>query len=160
MSKQDAEQNPELQADRIDLRAGAIDVVEAENVTISQGGAYHIVADDVSIAQGAAGSVQADTLILRDAVSLASRSTVVSAESSTLGTVIGDDVYLNDVRAGLIVADRIQADRNSSVILLSREVHGNVETVLDTRGAALAGIAAGVAVGLVLFAGSLLTRRA
>jgi hypothetical protein len=34
-----------------------------------------------------------------------------------------------------------------------------VETVLDTRGAALAGILAGVGVGLMLMIGSLLGRR-
>jgi len=46
-----------------------------------------------------------------------------------------------------------------STILLSGNINGNVETVLDTPRAMLAGLTAGVAVGLVLFAGKLLTRR-
>jgi hypothetical protein len=45
------------------------------------------------------------------------------------------------------------------VILLAREVNGPVETVFDTRGAALAGLIGGIAVGMVLFAGKLLSRR-
>jgi hypothetical protein len=46
-----------------------------------------------------------------------------------------------------------------TVILLAREVHGPVETVLDTRGALLAGLVAGVAIGMVLYVGRLLSRR-
>ncbi|MBN2555309.1 MAG: hypothetical protein JXA97_05165 [Anaerolineales bacterium] len=145
--------------DQIDLHAGAIDVVEAEKVTISQGGAYHVTASEVVITQGGAGTVQADTAILRNAVSLSARGEMLSVESSTIGAAVGEEVSLTDVRAGMIYADSVRSERSSSIILLSREVHGSVETVLDTRGAALAGIVAGVAVGMVLFAGSLLTRR-
>jgi hypothetical protein len=44
-------------------------------------------------------------------------------------------------------------------LLLASEVHGNVETVLDTTGAAVAGLAAGVGIGLLLAIGGLLRRR-
>jgi len=45
------------------------------------------------------------------------------------------------------------------LILLARRVHGDVDTVLDTRGAAVAGILAGVVLGLIFLAGSMLLRR-
>jgi hypothetical protein len=48
---------------------------------------------------------------------------------------------------------------SSTFVLLAREVNGPVETVLDTRGAVAAGLVAGIAIGLVLFVGGLLTRR-
>jgi len=145
--------------DQIDLRAGAIDVVEAEKVTISQGGAYQIAASEVVLSQGAAGIVEADTAMIQDAIALSVRGDVVSAESSTVALAVGEDVLLNDVRAGVVLADSVKAERSSTVVLISREVHGSVETVLDARGAALAGIVAGVAVGIVLLAGNLLSRR-
>ena len=64
-----------------------------------------------------------------------------------------------DSRNGIVIAEHAELSNSRTVVLLSREVHGNVETVLDTRGAALAGIAAGLAVGLMLIIGGLLRRR-
>jgi hypothetical protein len=43
--------------------------------------------------------------------------------------------------------------------LIARNVQGPVETILDTRGAAVAGLLAGLAIGMVLLSGSLLRRR-
>jgi hypothetical protein len=42
---------------------------------------------------------------------------------------------------------------------LAREVNGTVETILDTRGALVAGLVSGIAVGLVLSVFNMLTRR-
>jgi len=104
---------------------------------------------------------------------------VINAEKVNLQlsgaiTVRGDNVVIKDSGAGVVVADRIsgtnasigvavansaELDGSSTVVLLAREVHGNVETVLDTRGAMVAGLMAGVAVGMVLLVGSLLVRR-
>jgi hypothetical protein len=66
---------------------------------------------------------------------------------------------LHASRIGLTIADTAQLDQSSTLILLAREVHGDVDTVLDTRGAAVAGILAGAVLGLMLIGGSLFLRR-
>ncbi len=66
---------------------------------------------------------------------------------------------LTNSGAGVVLAQNAELVNSRTGILLAREVHGNVETILDTRGAAVAGLAAGAAVGLAFVVGSLLRRR-
>jgi hypothetical protein len=72
---------------------------------------------------------------------------------------MGDHVGLANSRSALTVAGTADLRDSSTFVLLAREVNGPVETVLDTRGAVAAGLVAGIAIGLVLFLGGLLTRR-
>jgi hypothetical protein len=48
---------------------------------------------------------------------------------------------------------------SSTLVLLAGQTNGPVETLLDTRGALLAGLVGGTLTGLVLFAGNLFFRR-
>jgi len=73
--------------------------------------------------------------------------------------VMGEQVGLDNSRAGLTLARRADLTDSNTFILLAREVNGPVETVLDTRGAVAAGLVAGIAIGLVLFVGGVLSRR-
>jgi hypothetical protein len=68
-------------------------------------------------------------------------------------------MHLTNSRIGLTVAERADLQQSSTVVLLAREVHGPVETLLDTRGAVLAGLVAGATAGLLWLAGALLRRR-
>ncbi len=80
-------------------------------------------------------------------------------ENGSAVAVITADLSLAGSRTGLSVADRVNMENSSSVILLAREINGPVETVLDTRGALLAGLVSGIGVGLVLTVLRMLTRR-
>ncbi|MEJ2709589.1 MAG: hypothetical protein P8074_18405 [Anaerolineales bacterium] len=66
---------------------------------------------------------------------------------------------MRESSAGLVVSQQVRAEQVRSTILLAGQVNGTVETVLDTPRALLAGLASGVAVGLVLLAGNLLSRK-
>jgi hypothetical protein len=58
---------------------------------------------------------------------------------------------------GIVVAGtEIHATNIRTGILIGRQVNGNVETVLDTRTALMAGIIGGTVAGLILLAGRLL----
>jgi hypothetical protein len=73
--------------------------------------------------------------------------------------MLSQQVSIEDSRLGLAMAERVEMNDSTTIVLLARDVHGSVNTVLDTRGAALAGIIAGVVVGLVLTALRGLTRK-
>ncbi|MGD8848431.1 MAG: hypothetical protein PVF18_01830, partial [Anaerolineales bacterium] len=62
-------------------------------------------------------------------------------------------------RLGLAVANRAQLDQSAIGVLLAREVDGNVEPLLDTRGALLAGLTSGIVIGTMLLIGNLIRRR-
>jgi len=83
----------------------------------------------------------------------------VSLQDSSSVVLVTENAKLQESRNGLLVASKVEADTINTTILLTRNVEGNVETVLDTPRALLAGLTAGVAVGLVLFVGQLLTKR-
>jgi hypothetical protein len=80
-------------------------------------------------------------------------------EDGSAAAVYGQDIQINTSRVGLMAAKKAALQNSRTIILLASEVHGNVETVMDTRQAVLAGLISGIAVGLVLFVGNLLRRR-
>ena len=58
----------------------------------------------------------------------------------------------------LVVARQVQGNPIHTTVLLAGKVEGAVETTIDTPRAALAGLIAGITVGLVLFVFRLLSR--
>src|SRR3972149_6487503 len=71
-------------------------------------------------------------------------------------SIQADSLAMHQV--GAAIGRSVEMKDSSALLVLAGEVHGSVEPILDARRAALAGLVAGVAVGLVLFVGSLLTR--
>jgi len=82
----------------------------------------------------------------------------IASEESTIGSVISEQSVLQDSRVGITIAQNAELNNSSTLILLAREVDGNVETVLDTRGALALGLSAGIVAGLMLLVGNLLRR--
>lgn len=158
-SGEDINAQEEIVADQIDLSGGTVDSVEADYVRVTQGGANRIVAGDVDLKNGAAIQVYGDKVALDNAVSGIIQANDVSTQGGGAGVVMGDRVQLTNARTGVTIGRSVISENSSSILLLAQEVNGTVETVLDTRGALLAGLISGIAVGLVLFVGNLLARR-
>ena len=78
---------------------------------------------------------------------------------SLVPVVFSQSITANSGAAGLIVSGEVDAQSVRAGILLARQVNGEVEAVLDTPRALLAGIAAGSAAGLVIFLMQLLVRK-
>jgi hypothetical protein len=68
--------------------------------------------------------------------------------------VAADKAELGNTYAGLVAGSEIRGERIESVILLARHVDGDIKTVVDTRGAVIAGLVGGLFAGLMF----LLTR--
>jgi hypothetical protein len=64
-----------------------------------------------------------------------------------------------DSLSGILVGRQVQGEKIKTSVLLASKVEGEVETTLDTPRALLAGLTAGVALGLVLWLGQLITGR-
>jgi hypothetical protein len=61
--------------------------------------------------------------------------------------------------AGFVAGREVHVSESRTGILLARTVHGDVNTVLDTRGALIAGLTGGLFAGLMLLLGRMLFRR-
>jgi hypothetical protein len=59
------------------------------------------------------------------------------------------EAHLDNARAGVLAAQRVDARNTRTILMLGREIHGDVETMLDPRDALLLGLGLGVAVGAV-----------
>ena len=149
----------EMLVDAIDITGGTIETLEADVVSVTQGGANQITASDIELRQGGALQVQGERVTLDHAAAGTVRGDLISATDGGIGVAVGEDVKLYNAQVGAVVGRKIDADNSSSVILLAQEVNGTVETMLDTRGALLAGVVSGITIGLLLIVGRLFTRR-
>lgn len=136
-----------------------VESVEADEVLVHQGGVNRVFAGVVEIDRGGAATIDAENVSLQRSVGVVVRADALEANDSGGGVLVARDLRLTASRVGVAVAERAELQDSSTVILLAREVHGPVETLLDTRGAILAGLATGIAAGLVCLAGGLLSRR-
>lgn len=73
--------------------------------------------------------------------------------------VAGNNISMRDGYSLAVAGRDVRAERIESVIFLGQHVEGEVHTMVDTRGAILAGTISGFLSGLILLAGSLLFRR-
>jgi hypothetical protein len=85
------------------------------------------------------------------------------AESLSLDGVtvlaLANSMSIKDVDAVAVAGTEISAENIRTGILISREVNGNVTTVVDGRTVLLAGLAGGAIAGIMLLAGKLLFGR-
>ncbi|HRQ24554.1 MAG TPA: hypothetical protein PLF42_14100, partial [Anaerolineales bacterium] len=75
------------------------------------------------------------------------------------GSVVAGSVEFGNAYAGLVAGREVRGERIESIILLSRKVEGNVFTVIDTRGALIAGMVGGLFAGIMLLLGRMLFGR-
>ena len=75
------------------------------------------------------------------------------------GVVVAGSVEFGNAYTGIVAAREVRGEKIESIILLSRKVEGNVTTVIDTRGALIAGMVGGLFAGLMLLLGRALFGR-
>lgn len=155
------------------LTTSSVAAVEAELVRMHQSAAQEITAEEVGLHQSAVLDVTAASLTAHEtALGLINANDVqmtnsaagaIRAENVSLaghaGLVVGGGVNLGNTYAGVVAAREVRGERIESLILLGNRVEGDIQTVVDTRGALLAGITGGLVAGLILLIGRLLFRR-
>jgi hypothetical protein len=142
-----------------DLRGSVVETVEADEVRVYQGGVNRVFAGAVEMDTSGAATIDAETVSLHESVGVVVRADTIAVENSGTGVSMARDLRLANSRAVATIAEHADLHDSSTMVLLAREVNGRVETMLDTRGAVLAGLVAGVAAGLVWLAGGLIARR-
>jgi hypothetical protein len=138
-----------------------------------QADAEVVVADEVELQNSAAGNVKAKTIggnmmllgvVKADEVSVASGG-VGYAQSGKIsmsgyaGAVVAGSAEIHNGMAGFVAGREVHVNESRTGILLARTVNGDISTVLDTRGALIAGLTGGLFAGLMLLLGHVLFRR-
>jgi hypothetical protein len=157
----------------VNLSQANVDSVHAELVRMHQAYAGTVAADDVELSTSAAGGVNAqsvnvhDSLVggvnaeeahVWDSVIGGVNGSLVNAQG-TIAMVAGQSVTVEGARVGVTAANEVRGGRVDTVVLLAGRVEGEVHTTMDTRGAIIAGLVAGLFTGLIVLVGRIAFRR-
>ena len=104
----------------------------------------HVVADDIDMQNTAAGVVQAEAASLQQGLTGIAAGHEVSVTEGATWLVVGGSVDTNYSVSQWIVGGQIEAEQVASVVIIGGRVNGNVNTLLDTRGAAICGLVIGL----------------
>lgn len=154
-----------LRAARVEITQGGARDVAADTLTITQGGANHVEAHRVDIQQGGIGRARAHDIAVNQGGIGFARGDQVSVEFGGVGLALGGEVRVSqgfvqtaiarDVRieqggAQAVLANRVAFARSSgALIVVARNVEGEIRALLDWRGAIAFGAAFGAVVGLL-----------
>ncbi|MBN1453849.1 MAG: hypothetical protein JW963_22735 [Anaerolineales bacterium] len=171
--KTDPEENVEEAPQVTNLEATRVEVIEAEMVRMHQSAAQEITADEVVLHQAVALDVTTVELSAheaalglvnaRDVEMTNSAAGVIRAENVSMvgqaGVVLAESVNMGNTYAGLVAGGQVRGERIETLILLGNHVEGDIQTVVDTRSALIAGTVGGVLAGIVLLIGRLVFGR-
>ena len=168
------EELPEFESPQVtNISQAEVKSVHAELVRMQHADAEFIRAEEVELQQGAVGTVKATRMSSHKSLigmvnagefhAEASGMGMVQAESASISgyTVLvgagSADIHHSSV--GYLAARDVKAEGVRTILLLARNVEGNVITTLDTRGVVIAGLIGGLFGGLMLLLGRFLMRR-
>jgi hypothetical protein len=132
--------------------------IVAEDVEMSFSAAGGINAQSLSAQQSAIGGLNAEEAHVWNSVIGGVHGTLVNAQGMIAG-VAGENVTVEGARVGVAAAKEVRGGRVDTVVLLAGRVEGEVHTVLDTRGALIAGLVGGLFAGMILLVGRIAFRR-
>ena len=104
----------------------------------------HVVADDIDMQNTATGVVQAEAASLQQGLTGVAAGHEVSVTEGATWLILGGSVDTNYSVSQWIVGGQIEAEQVASVVVVGGRVNGNVNTLLDTRGAAICGLVIGL----------------
>lgn len=147
-----------IQAELVRMHQSAAQTVSATEAELHQSVALRVAGDRVGAHEAALGVVSAAEAELVNSGAGAVRAEIVNINGCA-GAVVTGRANLGNTYAGMVAAREVRGERIESLILLSGRVEGDIHTVVDTRGAIIAGLVGGLFAGLMLLLGRLLFGR-
>jgi hypothetical protein len=147
-----------VHGDSVRMHQSDADTVTAENVALEKSAAANVKAGKVSANNSGMAYVEAEEVLMQESGVGFAQAGKMSLSGYT-GAVVAGSAEVHNAMAGFVAGRDVQVNESRTGILLARTVHGDVNTVLDTRGALIAGLTAGLFSGLMLLLGRVLFRR-
>jgi hypothetical protein len=141
-----------VQAELIRMHQSAAQSIEAEEVELNLSAALEVQTGNVTASGSALGFVETEHATLQNSAAGAVRSQSASIDGAA-AVVVAGNIELGRTYAGVVAGRSIRGERIETLILLSPRVEGNVTTVVDTRGAVIAGLISGLFAGLMFLLG-------
>jgi len=141
-----------LKAELVRMHQSAAEEIQAEDMELDQSAAANVTAGNLTTRLSAIALVQAEEVTINHSAAAAVRADTISINGSA-AVVVAGNVDFGDAYVGMVAAREVHGEKIDTFILLSPKVEGNVTTMLDTRGALIAGLVGGMFAGLTLLLG-------
>ena len=146
-----------VHGDSVRMHESDADTITAQKVKMEQSAAANVKAEKLSTHQSGLAYVEAGEIIAQDSGVGFAQAQKLSMSGYT-GAVVAGSAEIHNAMAGFVAGRDVSVNESRTGILLARTVHGDVSTVLDTRGALIAGLTSGLFAGLMLLLGRVLFR--
>jgi hypothetical protein len=147
-----------VQAEMVRMHQASAETINANEIELEQSAAVHVQADSVNTHQSAMVAVEAEELLSQN-----SAIGFIEAQQASvrgyIGAVAAQNAQVHYSLAGVIMGNDVHVEGARTVLLVSRNITGNVTTVIDSRSALIAGLVAGLFSGLMLLLGRTLFGR-
>ena len=149
-----------VQGDIVRLQQSQVERVNGEQVQLVQSIIGHSASGWTEIDRSIAQLIDGEIVHANRSFALALRSASAAAEQSAVGAINVNDVTLADCNVGILIGrDRVRAANVNTLVFVGRDIDGQVNTVFDTQGAALLGLAIGAVLGVLSLLGGLMGHR-
>lgn len=138
-----------IQGEVVQVDQSAVNQIIADTVSLNQSRVQHVSGQQVNIEHSSVGVAHAAAVTI-NAGSVGICSATEAHIDGDAGVMIGQSVTLNNHRTGVVVTREVTGGSIQAVIFLAGRTNAPVETMVDQRSVALFGIAAGIAIGLIL----------
>jgi hypothetical protein len=139
----------------VQMKGGSITANEVH----ATGAINQVNATEVNFKDGGIFLMQAGSVDLNDSGAFLISTQKASVADSGMAVVLSDQVDMAQSRSNIVIARDVKADHVQAKVFLARTVNGEVETLLDGPRTALAGLFAGLGLGLVITLARLLFRK-
>lgn len=147
-----------VEAELVRMHQSAAQEIKADEVDLQQSAAFDVDTSRISAHEAALGFINANEVELTNSAAGAIRATNVNVIGQA-GFIAADTVNLGNTYAGVVAANDVRGERIETLILLGSHIEGNVQTVIDTRSALIAGMVGGLMTGIIMLIGRLVFGR-
>jgi len=149
-----------IEADLVRTSRSYVGSLHAEEVELHQAVAMEIDTQGLNANMSGIGVAQVTSISATNSLMVAARAERFESNNSLTGAIYSDNAILGEgSQTGILVTGKATGEQIHTVVLVTRQVEGSVETMLDTRQVALASVLSGVACGIVILLGQFLFRR-
>lgn len=148
-----------VNAQQVNMNQSAAETITAENVTMDKSAVADLNANHVQMEQAAIGELKASDVVA-DQSFIGYVQAEKAAVSGFVGAVIGQSADVRSSASFAVIANDVKFEESArTVLLISRNVEGNVTTLVDTRTALIGGLVAGLFASIAILLGRALFGR-
>ena len=149
---------PSVHAELVRMHQAAAETIQANEVALQQSAASDVRANSVSAYQAGLATVEAEEVLSQKSVIGYVQAEKASVNGYT-GAVLARNAEVHYGLTGVVFGNEVHADNARTILLVARNVSGNVTPLMDSRSALITGLTGGLFAGLLFLLGRALFGR-